>query len=50
MIKYISKRSDLKRTNKYSDEERTEALKLADEIGASVAAQRLGIKNGHHYA
>lgn len=30
--------------NKYSDEERAEALKLADEIGASAAAQRLGIK------
>jgi transposase len=30
--------------NKYSDEERAEALKLADEIGPSAAAQRLGIK------
>jgi len=30
--------------NKYTEEERTEALKLADEIGASAAAQRLGIK------
>jgi transposase len=29
--------------NKYSDEERAEALKLADEIGAAAAAQRLGI-------
>jgi hypothetical protein len=48
MIKYISRRSDLKMANKYSDEERTESLKLADEIGASAAAQRLGIKSGHH--
>jgi transposase len=30
--------------NKYSSEERAEALKLADEIGATAAAQRLGIK------
>lgn len=30
-------------TNRYSDEERAEALKLADEIGPSAAAQRLGI-------
>jgi transposase len=30
--------------NKYSAEERAEALKLADEIGATTAAQRLGIK------
>jgi len=29
--------------NKYSAEERAEALKLADEIGATAAAQRLGI-------
>jgi len=29
--------------NKYSAEERAEALKLADEIGAAAAAQRLGM-------
>ncbi|MDD2373297.1 MAG: helix-turn-helix domain-containing protein [Syntrophomonadaceae bacterium] len=29
--------------NKYSLEERTEALKLADEIGTTAAARRLGI-------
>ena len=29
--------------NKYSAEERSEALKLADEIGAAAAAQRLGM-------
>ena len=31
-------------TNKYSEEERIEALKLAEEIGAAAAARRLGIK------
>lgn len=29
--------------NKYSNDELAEALKLADEIGATAAAQRLGI-------
>ncbi|MDD4171116.1 MAG: transposase [Syntrophomonas sp.] len=29
--------------NKYSTEERAEALKLANEIGASAAARRLGM-------
>lgn len=35
--------------NKYSEDERTEALKLADEIGAVAAAQRLGIKKDTIY-
>src|SRR5665647_2918226 len=43
MVKYISIRSDGKMANKYSAEERVEALKLADEIGAAAAAQRLGM-------
>jgi transposase len=43
MIKYISIRSDGQMANKYNAEERAEALKLADEIGASAAAQRLGM-------
>src|SRR5665647_3694459 len=43
MIKYISIRSDGKMANKYNAEERAEALKLADEIGSSAAAQRLGM-------
>src|SRR5665647_1341129 len=43
MVKYIFIRSDGKMTNKYSEEERVEALKLADEIGAAAAAQRLGM-------
>ena len=30
-------------SNKYSAEERAEALKLSDEIGAAAAAQRLGM-------
>jgi hypothetical protein len=30
--------------NKYSAKERAKALKLADEIGATATAQRLGIK------
>jgi hypothetical protein len=38
MVKYIFIRSDGKMANKYSKEERVEALKLADEIGAAAAA------------
>jgi transposase len=33
----------------YTSEERLEALKLAEEIGAAAAAQRLGIKEGTIY-
>jgi transposase len=33
----------------YTKEERIEALKLAEEIGAAAAAQRLGIKEGTIY-
>ena len=33
--------------NQYSQEEREEALKLADEIGTAAAARRLGNKCGH---
>jgi transposase len=43
MIKYISIRSDGQMANKYNAEERSEALKLADEIGAAAAARRLGM-------
>jgi hypothetical protein len=43
MIKYISIRSDGQMANKYNAEERAEALKLADEIGAAAAVQRLGM-------
>jgi transposase len=43
MVKYIFIKSDGKMANKYSKEERVEALKLADEIGAAAAAQRLGM-------
>ena len=34
---------------KYSKEERQEALKLAEEIGAAAAARRLGINEGTLY-
>ena len=34
---------------KYSEEERREALKLADEIGAAAAARRLGINEDTLY-
>jgi transposase len=33
----------------YTKEERIEALKLAEEIGAAATAQRLGIKEGTIY-
>jgi transposase InsO family protein len=36
MIKYISMRSDGQMANKYNAEERSEALKLADVIGAAA--------------
>lgn len=34
----------------YTNEERIEALKLAEKIGVAAAAQRLGIKDGTIYA
>jgi transposase-like protein len=43
MVKYIFIRSDGQMANKYNAEERSEALKLADEIGAAAAARRLGM-------